>query len=84
MSPICLCVRCEDRDGLRRHLEARGNGSRYSLSDPRPSAARLCGAEPAGSLPQTERLATEIVTIPCFTELDEDEIRQVIDAVNSW
>ena len=32
----------------------------------------------------TERLAREIVTIPCFTELEEDEISQVIAAVNGW
>jgi dTDP-3-amino-2,3,6-trideoxy-4-keto-D-glucose/dTDP-3-amino-3,4,6-trideoxy-alpha-D-glucose/dTDP-2,6-dideoxy-D-kanosamine transaminase len=42
------------------------------------------GSSPARRLPQTERLAAEIVTIPCFAELAADEIRQVIDAVNGW
>jgi aminotransferase EvaB len=35
-------------------------------------------------LPETERLAREIVTIPCFPEMDEEEIGRVVAAVNSW
>ena len=42
------------------------------------------GHRPSGHGAVTERLAREIVTIPCFTELEEDEISQVIAAVNRW
>ena len=35
-------------------------------------------------LPETERLAGEILTLPCFPEMHEGEIDQVIEAVNSW
>ncbi len=76
-------VRCEDRDGLGRHLESRGVSSdiHYPIPDHRQPAY---SASHAGELPVTERLAKEILTIPCFPELEEAEISQVIDAVNSW
>jgi dTDP-3-amino-2,3,6-trideoxy-4-keto-D-glucose/dTDP-3-amino-3,4,6-trideoxy-alpha-D-glucose/dTDP-2,6-dideoxy-D-kanosamine transaminase len=76
-------VRCEDRDGLRRHLEARGISTdiHYPIPDHRqPAYATSIITE----LPETERLAEEIVTIPCFPEMEEGEIIQVIEAVNSW
>ena len=76
-------VRCEDRDGLRRHLETHGIGSdiHYPIPDHRQPAYSTSGFD---ELPQTERLAKEIVTIPCFAELEDEEISQVIDAVNAW
>ena len=76
-------VRCEDRDGLRRHLEAHEVSSdiHYPIPDHRQPAY---SASHVGELPETERLAKEIVTIPCFPEMEEEEIEQVIDAVNSW
>ena len=76
-------VRCQDRDGLRRHLEAHGVGSdiHYPIPDHRQPAY---AASTSMELPETERLAKEIVTIPCFPEMEEEEISRVIDAVNSW
>jgi dTDP-4-amino-4,6-dideoxygalactose transaminase len=76
-------VRCDDRDGLRRHLEARGVGSdiHYPIPDHQQPAY---AASSVGRLPETERLAKEIVTIPCFPEMEDAEISEVIDAVNAW
>jgi aminotransferase EvaB len=76
-------VRCADRDGLRRHLETRGVSSdiHYPIPDHRQAAY---ADSSFGQLPETERLAKEIVTIPCFPEMDEREISWVIDAVNAW
>jgi aminotransferase EvaB len=76
-------LRCEDRDGLRRHLEARGVGSdiHYPIPDHRQPAY---SASEFDELPETERLAKEIVTIPCFSEMEDEEVSQVIDAVNAW
>ena len=76
-------VCCADRDGLRQHLEAHGIGSdiHYPIPDHRQPAYAIHDAE---ELAQTERLAREIVTIPCFTEMEEAEISQVIAAVNGW
>jgi dTDP-4-amino-4,6-dideoxygalactose transaminase len=76
-------VRCQDRDGLRRHLEAHEISSdvHYPIPDHRQPAYP---ASHAGQLPETERLANEILTIPCFPEMEEEEISRVINAVNSW
>ena len=76
-------VRCEDRDGLRRHLEAHEVSSdiHYPIPDHRQAAYLDFGSD---ALPETERLAKEILTIPCFPEMEEEEISRVIDAVNSW
>jgi aminotransferase EvaB len=76
-------VRCEDRDGFRRYLETHGIGSdiHYPIPDHRQPAYSTSGFD---ELPETERLAKEIVTIPCFSEMEEEEISRVIDAVNAW
>jgi dTDP-4-amino-4,6-dideoxygalactose transaminase len=68
---------------LRRHLEAREVASdiHYPIPDHRQPAY---SAYPSGELPETERLAREILTIPCFPEMEEEEIGRVINAVNSW
>jgi dTDP-3-amino-2,3,6-trideoxy-4-keto-D-glucose/dTDP-3-amino-3,4,6-trideoxy-alpha-D-glucose/dTDP-2,6-dideoxy-D-kanosamine transaminase len=76
-------VRCEDRDGFQQHLEAHGISSdvHYPIPDhQQPAYARQI----VGGLTETERLAKEIVTIPCFSEMEEQEISQVIAAVNGW
>jgi dTDP-4-amino-4,6-dideoxygalactose transaminase len=77
-------VRCEDRDGFRRHLDKHGVGSDIHYPTPDHLQAGYRGTLAAGSLPQTERLAGQIVTIPCFAELEEQEIRHVIDVANGW
>lgn len=75
-------VRCEDRDGFRKNLEERGVASdiHYPIPDHRQPAFANSNFE----LPVTERMAEEIVTIPCFSEMEEQEVGQVIDAVNTW
>jgi dTDP-4-amino-4,6-dideoxygalactose transaminase len=76
-------VRCNDRAGFQRHLDARGVSSdiHYPIPDHQQPAYAVSGFD---ELPETERLAKEIITIPCFPEMEEEEISQVIDAVNSW
>ena len=76
-------VRCQDRDGLRRHLEACQISSdiHYPVPDHRQPAYP---AFHVGELPETERLAKEVLTIPCFPEMEEEETSRVIDAINSW
>jgi dTDP-3-amino-2,3,6-trideoxy-4-keto-D-glucose/dTDP-3-amino-3,4,6-trideoxy-alpha-D-glucose/dTDP-2,6-dideoxy-D-kanosamine transaminase len=76
-------VHCEDRDGFRQHLEANGIGSdiHYPIPDHQQPAY---ATEDVDRLSETERLAKEIVTIPCFAEMEEQEISQVIAVVNGW
>jgi aminotransferase EvaB len=76
-------VQCDDRDGLRQHLQARSIGSdiHYPIPDHRQPAY---AAPQAGDLGVTERLATRILTLPCFNGMKEEEIGRVIEAVNAW
>ena len=78
-----LVVRCEDRDGFRQHLEAHGIAS--DIHYPIPDHQQPAYADPnAAGLQETELLTTEIVTIPCFGEMEEEEVSRVIAAVNGW
>jgi dTDP-4-amino-4,6-dideoxygalactose transaminase len=35
-------------------------------------------------LPNTERLSDEILTLPCYPEMTDDQVQEVIQAVNKW
>jgi dTDP-3-amino-2,3,6-trideoxy-4-keto-D-glucose/dTDP-3-amino-3,4,6-trideoxy-alpha-D-glucose/dTDP-2,6-dideoxy-D-kanosamine transaminase len=35
-------------------------------------------------LPVTEQLAQEVLTLPCFPEMTDREVTQVIAACNAW
>lgn len=76
-------VRCEDREGFRRHLDGCGVSSDIHYPIPDHLQPGYNGGN-QGRLPGTERLAGQVVTLPCFAELTEEEVRQVIQAVNSW
>jgi dTDP-3-amino-2,3,6-trideoxy-4-keto-D-glucose/dTDP-3-amino-3,4,6-trideoxy-alpha-D-glucose/dTDP-2,6-dideoxy-D-kanosamine transaminase len=76
-------VCCDDRDGLRHHLETQGVSTdiHYPIPDHRQTAIHdMLSAK----LAVTERLAEEILTLPCFPEMTEDEVAHVISAVNGW
>jgi aminotransferase EvaB len=77
-------VRCQNRGEFRTHLDNYGICSHvhYPLPDHRQDALANCGPSP--SLPITERLASEVVTLPCFPEMSEEEVKAVIAAANKW
>jgi dTDP-3-amino-2,3,6-trideoxy-4-keto-D-glucose/dTDP-3-amino-3,4,6-trideoxy-alpha-D-glucose/dTDP-2,6-dideoxy-D-kanosamine transaminase len=77
-------VRSQNREQLRTHLDDCGICSdvHYPLPDHKQDALANCG--PSYSLPITERLASEVVTLPCFAEMTEEEVELVIAAANKW
>jgi dTDP-3-amino-2,3,6-trideoxy-4-keto-D-glucose/dTDP-3-amino-3,4,6-trideoxy-alpha-D-glucose/dTDP-2,6-dideoxy-D-kanosamine transaminase len=77
-------IRVDGRDSLRSHLAAHDVGSdiHYPIPDHKQSYLRQHHAEVA--LPITEKLAAEVLTIPCFPEMPDEHVARVIDAVNSW
>jgi len=79
-------VRCKDRDRFRQHLDANGIGSdvHYPIPDHLQPAYAGRSAGLGDALPETERLAHEIVTIPCFNGMEETEVERVISVVNSY
>lgn len=77
-------IRTEDRNSLAEHLAAQGIGTdiHYPIPDHRqePYITEYASI----SLPVTEQYSEEILTIPCFPELTDDEVCQVVGAVNEW
>lgn len=77
-------VRSERRDALREGLRRAGVGTaiHYPLPAHLQEAYRDLGWRP-GSLPVTERLAGEVLSLPMFPELTDEEIEQVVAAVTN-
>ena len=77
-------VRHPRRDELRQALAARGIGTALHYARPvhlQPAYAEL-GLGP-GSLPVAEQAAAEVLSLPMFPELREDEVARVIEAVRA-
>jgi dTDP-3-amino-2,3,6-trideoxy-4-keto-D-glucose/dTDP-3-amino-3,4,6-trideoxy-alpha-D-glucose/dTDP-2,6-dideoxy-D-kanosamine transaminase len=76
-------LRSERRDALRAHLAEHGVSTdvHYPIADHLQAA--YASGKP-GALPVTEMLAAEVLTLPCFPELTDEEVRHVIHACNSW
>ncbi len=77
-------LRVGRRDDLRRHLASAGVPTEihYPLPDHRQAAWQ--DIRPSAALPETDRAALEILTLPCFPEMDNTEVDVVCDAVNNW
>jgi dTDP-3-amino-3,4,6-trideoxy-alpha-D-glucose transaminase len=78
-------VESADRDRLREHLAGRGVGSGIHY----PVPIHLSGAYeeleiPAGSLPDCERLAQAICSLPVFPGMSDEEILRVTAAVGGF
>ncbi len=75
-------IRVQDRDKLRAFLSERGIGA--EIYYPIPLHLQTCfaylGYTP-GSLPEAERAALDVLALPIFPELREDEQRQVVDSI---
>jgi dTDP-3-amino-2,3,6-trideoxy-4-keto-D-glucose/dTDP-3-amino-3,4,6-trideoxy-alpha-D-glucose/dTDP-2,6-dideoxy-D-kanosamine transaminase len=72
------------RAALRKHLLAAGISSdvHYPIPDYRQPlfGTRFLDVH----LPNTERLAQEVLTLPCYPEMTPGEVSSVINAVNAW
>ena len=75
-------IRTNRRDGILKFLRSRGVGASVHYPVPvhrQPAyAGRLRGSD---ELPETERIAGEILSLPIYPELNIDDQQRVIDAV---
>jgi dTDP-4-amino-4,6-dideoxygalactose transaminase len=76
-------IRVKDRDAVKQRLDA-GNTTSSMIYYPVPlhlqSAYKGLGMGP-GSLPKAEQAAREVLSLPMYPELTEEQIRLVADAV---
>lgn len=75
--------RTQNRESLQRHLAAHDimTDVHYPIPDHLQPALR---EQTPPSLPVTERCCDEVLTLPCFPELEEAETQRVIEACLSW
>jgi dTDP-4-amino-4,6-dideoxygalactose transaminase len=75
-------IRTRERDAMAEHLKS--EGIHTGLHYPLPAHLQKCYREwgyGAGSFPVTERVASEILSLPMFPGLTEDQQRRVADAI---
>jgi len=78
-------VRCARRDDLREFLSVRKIGSEIYYPVPlhmQDALKHLGYAE--GDFPESERAAREVLALPIFPELREDEQQTVVDAISTF
>ena len=78
-------VRTTERDALREHLDAHGVSSAVHYPFPIHRTEAYADLELSeGSLPVAERLAEEILTLPLFPTMSDQDVTRIVDAVRSF
>ena len=78
-------IRSPRRDALQQHLRERGIGTSIHYPVPahrQPAYHHLGYTE--GRFPCAERACREVLSLPLYPELTEDELRYVATAVNTF
>jgi dTDP-4-amino-4,6-dideoxygalactose transaminase len=78
-------LRVKDRDGLMRHLQAHGVGA--AIYYPLPLHLQECFADlgyKPGDFPESERAASEAVSIPIYPELTDEQKDYVVETIKSF
>lgn len=78
-------VRTKERDALRAHLDVHGVGNavHYPFPIHRTEAYAELGMSD-GSLPVSERLAEEILTLPLFPTMSDQDVSRIVAAVRAF
>ncbi len=71
------------RISLRDHLEKHRIQTEVHYPIPDHMQAE-CDQNSAISLPETERLAEEVLSIPCFPEMSREDASEITEVINAW
>ena len=77
-------IETKNPEGLRAHLKANQIASEVHYPIPDHKQPVLGEQFANTKLPVTEKLATTILTLPCYPELTDAQVKKVAEAVNSW
>jgi len=78
-------IRMKARDSLQKFLGERGVATAIHYPMPVHQQPAYAGRlEACGSLRETEAIAQEILSLPMFPELDEHQLKTVIDHIGAW
>ena len=78
-------IRAERRDALQAHLKKEGIG--HAVYYPIPLHRQPCFADlgyKEGSLPEAERAAREVISLPIYPELTRGQLDRVIDVIRGF
>ena len=77
-------IRSVERDSLQEFLKSQGvqTAVHYPIPDHRQPCFQNIYENL--SLPVTERACSEVLSLPCYPEMTDDEVVKVATAVNSW
>lgn len=78
-------VRCANRDAIEKHLNERGirTNKHYPIPIHLQECCKCLGI-PQGALPVAEEISRTELSIPMYYGLTDEEVRYVIDAINSF
>jgi aminotransferase EvaB len=75
-------IRCKERDKLVAHLQ--NAGVEVLISWPKPLHKQKALGLSYFNLPMTERISTEVISLPLYPELTDEELALVIEAVRKF
>jgi dTDP-4-amino-4,6-dideoxygalactose transaminase len=79
------CIRHKNRDGLQKHLKARGieTGIHYPIPLHLQPVYQNLGYQ-RGDFPHTEKAAGEILSLPMYPELTDAQVEMIVEAVKEF
>lgn len=76
-------IRCNDRNALQKHLEA--NDIQTNIHYPTTPHKQECYSEYSSlSLPITEKIHREVISLPISPVMTDEEVKKVVEAVNAF
>ena len=79
-------IECQDRDGLQNYLASRGITAQthYPIAIHQQEGFPFEREARLHALPETERSAAQVLSLPMYPELAEEEVQYTAEAVLSW